>query len=254
MEGKNMKILILDIETFPNGVWTWGLWKQNIAPSQVDKPQYVACWGAKWLGSKDTMYSDVRDGTKTMLKGIHKLLDQADVVVHQNGKRFDIPMLNTEFVKHGMKPPSPYKQVDLLETSKQRFRFPSNKLEYIAPALGVGHKIKQNITFELWLLCLQNDPVAWARMKRYNLQDVRLAERVYKKYLPWIANHPHYGSFGGKSESCPNCGGTHVQRRGYAVASLKRYPRFQCQNTKCGKWFRSNISIPKHKIARYVGI
>lgn len=200
------------------------------------------------------MYADVRSGIITMLKGIHKLLDEADVVVHQNGKKFDIPMLNTEFVKHGMKPPSPYKQVDLRDTSKQQFRFPSNKLEYIAPALGVGHKIKQNITFELWLQCLEGDELAWKRMERYNKQDVRLAERVYKKYLPWIKNHPHYGSYGKDAEVCPNCGGKHLHRRGTTVANLKRYPRFQCQNLGCGRWFRSNNSIPKTRIARYVGI
>lgn len=200
------------------------------------------------------MYDDIRSGEAKMLKGIHKLLDEADVVVHQNGERFDIPMLNTEFVKRGMKPPAPFKQVDLKKTSKQQFRFPSNKLEYIAPALGVGHKIKQNITFELWLDCLKGDDLAWARMKRYNLMDVRLAERVYKKYLPWIKNHPHYGSYGNNAEVCPNCGGSHVQRRGYTVANLKRYPRFQCQSERCGKWFRSNLAIPNRKVPRYVGI
>ncbi|NIV35232.1 MAG: hypothetical protein GWN58_38990, partial [Anaerolineae bacterium] len=48
-----------------------------------------------------------------MLEGAWELLDEADAVVHYNGKKFDIPTLNREFVKYGFTPPSPYKQIDL---------------------------------------------------------------------------------------------------------------------------------------------
>lgn len=250
-----MNILTLDIETAPNKVWTWGLYNQFVSPSQVIEGHSVLCWAAKWLGDARMMYDSVFNSSpKQMIKRIHKLLDHADVVVHQNGESFDIPMLNTEFVKMGMMPPSPFKQVDLKRVSRKKFRFPSSKLEYLATALDLGEKLKDDVRFELWIKCMAKDPKAWAIMEKYNKQDVVLAERLYLKYLPWIKNHPHYGSYGADPEVCPNCGGKHVQRRGYAVASLKRYPRFQCQNPKCGRWFRSNIAVPNEKIPRYIGI
>lgn len=247
-----MRILILDIETFPNLCWTWGLWQQNVAPSQVVRGQYVACWAAKWLGESGIHFASVQDGTKEMLHGIHALLDEADVVVHQNGKRFDIPMLNTEFIKNGIKPPSPFKQVDLKETSKRQFRFPSSKLEYIVKALSLGEKVKTD--FELWTACMKGDDKAWRLMEKYNKQDVVLTEKLYKTYLPWITNHPNQGSYGPIREVCPNCAGRHIERRGYAVANLKQYPKLHCLNPHCGRWFRSNMAVPNKKVVRYVGI
>lgn len=250
-----MNILVLDIETAPNLVWVWGFFKQYISPSQVVKSQRVLCFAAKWLGEEKMHYASVHGvGEKAMLEKIHALLDKADVVVHQNGQRFDIPMLNTEFLKHGMKPYSPIKQVDLKKVSKDQFRWPTNKLEYVAEAMKIGSKLTEVVRFELWTDCMAGDEAAWEKMEDYNKQDVVLAEKLYNKYLPWIKNHPHHGSYGADAEVCPNCAGKHVQRRGYAVASLKKYPRFQCQNSKCGKWFRSNIPVPNKKIPRYIGV
>lgn len=246
-----LRILFLDIETAPNVVYTWGLFKQNIAPSQVIEGHYVLCWAAKWLGEREMMFDSVhKSSTKHMLKGIHKLLDEADVVVHQYGAKFDIPMLNTEFVKHGMKPPSPYKQVDLKKVSSDQFRFPSSKLEYVVSALKIGKKLKEGVTFELWIRCLKGENAAWALMEKYNRRDTALLEPLYLKYLPWIKNHPNYGAFQTNKEVCPNCGGTHLQRRGFSVARLLRYPRYQCQD--CGKWFKSNEALPRRKTRRYV--
>ena len=49
------KILLLDIETAPNKVYTWGLWNQNIGLSQIIQEGYLLCWGAKWLGKRGVM-------------------------------------------------------------------------------------------------------------------------------------------------------------------------------------------------------
>ncbi len=43
----------------------------------------------------DSVYKSDR---KSMLKSIHSLMDEADAIVHYNGNRFDIPMLNKEFL------------------------------------------------------------------------------------------------------------------------------------------------------------
>lgn len=249
-----MKILFLDIETAPNEVYTWGLYNQFISPSQVKKGQYVLCWSAKWLDEdKITFDSIYKSSVKDMLLHIHKLLDRADVVVHQNGKSFDIPMLNTEFVKHGILPTSPYKQVDLKKTSQRVFRFPTSKLEYVAKALKIGEKLKDDVKFELWLECMAMKEEAWIKMEKYNIQDTLLAEKLYMKYRPWITNHPNYGSYGKDSEVCPHCGSKHLQKRGYRVVKLLKYPQYHCQD--CGAWFRSNKALKRDKgMARYVGI
>lgn len=248
-----MKILLLDIETAPNLSWTWGLWNQNIAPNQVAKAQSVLCWAAKWLGHSDMMFDSVhRSGEKQMLQGMHKLLDEADVVVHFYGSRFDIPMLNTEFIKLGMLPPSPYKQLDLKKVTKDMFRFPSGKLAFVSKALKIGQKLEEGVNFDLWLECLKGNDEAWKTMEEYNRQDVTLLEGLYYRYLPWISNHPNYGAYSERKEVCPNCGGSNYQHRGTQVVRLLSYPRFQCLS--CGKWFRSNTAVERKKTNRYVGI
>lgn len=186
-----------------------------------------------------------------MLKSIHKLLDEADVVVHFYGSKFDIPMLNSEFVKHGMNPPSPFKQVDLKKVCSEQFRFPSNKLEYVVKALKIGEKIDTD--FKLWTACMAGEDTAWKQMEAYNRNDTVLLEGLYDRLMPWIKNHPNHGSYGDNKEVCPNCGGQHLQRRGTRVVRLLKYPQFQCQD--CGTWFRSNEAIPnRKKVSRYVGI
>ena len=180
-----MKILPLDIETAPNRAFVWGLWDQNVATSQVIESSYILCWAAKWLDGKEMFFDSVRSGRppNEMLARIWELLDEADVVVHYNGLKFDIPTLNKEFIKHGMPPPSPYKQLDMMRVVKQAFRFESNKLDYVSAALKIGQKTKHE-GFALWVKCMDGDPAAWRKMERYNKGDVRLLERLYKRLRP----------------------------------------------------------------------
>jgi DNA polymerase elongation subunit (family B) len=235
-----VKILLLDIETAPNTAYVWGLWKQNIPISSLVDSGYVMCWAAKWLGDNFTYFDSVhRSKPKQMLKNIHAMLEEADAVIHYNGSRFDIPTLNKEFLLHGMHPPASYAQIDLLRTVRSEFRFVSNKLDYIARALGVGQKTK-HAGFELWIQCMANDPKAWEQMEEYNINDVVILEEVYHKLLPWIKNHPNHGVVDGETAVCPNCGSKHLQRRGYAYTTAGKYQRFQCKD--CGTWSRGRKS------------
>lgn len=246
-----MKILFLDIETAPTTAYVWNIWQENVGLKQIKEYGHILCWAAKWLGKNEVMFDSIHSGRKNMLAGMHKLMDEADVVVSFYGSRFDVPTLNAEFVKYGFLPPAPYKQVDLKQVCKNKFKLISNKLAYVVEYFGIGKKIDTD--FSLWEGCMRNDPASWRKMERYNRHDTRLVEALYKKILPWITNHPNHGSHGGNREVCPNCGEHHVQRRGSTVVRLLRYPRFQCQG--CGTWFRSNDAIPnRKKVTRYVGI
>jgi DNA polymerase elongation subunit (family B) len=236
-----MKILLLDIETAPNLVHVWGLYDQNVAINQIQAAGYVLCWAAKWYGDKEVMFDSVyASRPKKMLKGIHKLIDQADVVVHYNGTKFDMPTLNKEFVLNELHPPAPYKQVDLLRTARSQFRFPSNKLDYVAQALGLGNKIKHP-GHTLWVNCMAGDAEAWETMEKYNKQDVNLLEKVYDRLMPWIKAHPNHGIYDEPGiPVCPNCGSHQLQRRGFARTIANKYARYQCTN--CGTWSKEPFS------------
>lgn len=236
-----MKILILDIETAPNKVYSWGLFKQNIALNQIDEPGYTLSWAAKWFGEKKMMFSSLfADGKHYMIRDIHALLDEADIVIHYNGSRFDIPTLNQEFILEGLKPPAPVQEIDLLKTARQKFRLLSNKLEYIVQHLGIGEKYKHE-GMSLWTKCMDGDEEAWATMQKYNEHDVLLLEKLYPIFLPWIKNHPNTALFRTDAKMvCPNCESQNLHKRGHAHTKTMLYQRYQCQS--CGTWSRERLT------------
>ena len=239
-----IKTLLLDLETAPNRVFTWGLFNQNIAINQIDKPGYILCWAAKWLGTKEMIFSSIHNNPRiSMLTPIYALLEEADSVIHYNGTKFDLPTLHQEFLRNDFGPPAPTIEIDLLRTVRRKFRLPSNKLAFVAEYLGVGSKMK-NSGFELWRGCMAEDPKAWAEMKRYNIQDVLLLEKVYNVLLPWIPNHPNQGLFVDSTAIlCPRCGNTSITKRGFAYTKTQVYQRYQCGG--CGSWSRArSTSLP----------
>jgi hypothetical protein len=239
-----MKLLLLDIENSPHLGYVWGLWQQNVALSQLVSVTHILCYAAKWLDSDEVYFDSLQKSSKKkMLKGIHKLIDEADAVIHYNGQRHDMPHLNREFMEVGLNPPSPYKQIDLLITAKRQFKFPSNKLEYIAKALGVGEKMKTS-GFELWLGCMRDDKQAWAEMMAYNIQDVLILEKVYYKLQPWIKGHANHSLHSVNTLVCPRCGGTHLHKRGFSYTLASKFQRYQCN--ACGGWLKDN-TILNHK-------
>lgn len=231
------KLLFLDIETAPNLALVWGLFDQNISPNHVLASSYVLCWAAKWEGRSAMQFDSIHRSSKiNMLRRIHALLDEADIVIHYNGRKFDTPTLNKEFVKAGMLPPSPYKQVDMLLVCRSVFRFESNKLDSVTQSLSIGRKVRHP-GFELWVKCMNKDAKAWRLMERYNKMDVRLLEQVYHRLLPWISKHPLIAATN-NGLVCPKCGSRKTQRRGEALTRTAMFYRYQCQ--KCGGWFRSS--------------
>jgi hypothetical protein len=226
----------LDCETSPNTAYVWGLWDQNIAIKQIIDSSYLLCYSAKWLGEEQIFFDSCQKSLpKHMLEGIHTLMDEADAIIHYNGNRFDIPVLNREFLTHGFAPPSPAKQVDLYLTVRKQFKFASNKLDYVAQQLGLGQKKDTN--FALWVGCMQGDLDSWTKMEEYNVQDVILLEAVYNVVKPWIKNHANHGLYTEGGLVCPNCGGNHYTKRGFAFTHAGKYQRFQCKG--CGNWFRA---------------
>lgn len=235
----------------PTLAFVWGLRDQNIGLNQIVEPGKLLCWAAKWLGEEKVHYASVRQRKPLQMLGkIHKLLDDADAVVHYNGKSFDIKHLNREFLEHGFHPPSPYKQIDLLQTARQNFRFLSNKLQYVLQALEVGEK-QDSGGFETWVKCLKGDAEAWEKMKTYNMADVTELEKLYTKLLPWIKGHPNRAHYSADKEQCPHCGSESFQQRGYYRGNAYTYKKYSCNS--CRKWFRS-VKSDGGRQAVYTGI
>lgn len=235
-----MKILLFDIETAPNLGYIWGKYEQNVI--RYTKEGYMLCFAYKWLGEKTTkayslqdfpLYKKDKGNDKELVKKLWELFDEADIVVAHNGDHFDIRKANGYFIKAGLKPPSPYRTVDTKKQARRAFMFNSNKLDDIGDYLGIGRKMDTG-GFELWEGCMAGDKDCWAKMVKYNKQDVILLENVYNRLLPWM-KHPDIGFTG----ECPNCSSCNLQRRGFAMTRKTSKQRFQCQD--CGAWSQEVI-------------
>ena len=232
-----MRILTVDIETSPAIVYTWGLHKVYISPGQIIQPTRMLCFAAKWTDEKKVHYgSEFHDGEEGMVRKLWDLLDEADAVVHYNGTSFDIPHINREFLLHGYGPPSPFAQIDLWRTVRSQFKFMSNKLDSVCQILDLGGKAAHE-GFDLWKNCLAGDSSAWGRMKRYNMQDVRLTEELYDALKPWLKSHPSVNLVDGQRHACPTCGSFDLTKRGFARTKVSTFQQYQCND--CGSYSRA---------------
>ena len=253
MEGP--KILIMDIENGPVLADVWALFKQYISLEQIRKDWIVMSWSAKWAG-QDEIYSDTLfrhakaykkdpEDDSQILKTLHPMLCEADIVVGHNVSAFDLPKIRARMLLHGIQPFPPVQEIDTLKIAKQHFKFTSNKLAYIAKALGVGEK-EDTGGHLLWASCQRGDKVSWDMMERYNRKDVILTEGVYNLLAPWSKSHPNAGLYtDGEWPVCTVCGSTQIRREGFAYTTVGKYQRFQCKD--CGKFLRSRENVANRK-------
>ena len=225
------KILLLDIETMAAKAYVWSLWGDNIGVNQLIEPSRVICWAAKWLGEKETEFAaEWAGGRKRMLRRIFKLLQQSDAVLTYNGDKFDLPKLMGEFAVAHMGHPGPITSIDLYKTSR-KLGFISNKLEFVAPHLRIGEKVK-HAGFPLWKGVDNGNPASQELMEAYNREDTALLEELYMFLRPFVKNHPFLGET--DSRHCPVCEGSRVQKRGSRRTKAFVIERLQCQD--CGSW------------------
>jgi hypothetical protein len=249
------KILIFDIETSPVTSYIWSLRQKYIPIDMLKSNQFILCWAAKWLGSDEVIAQKLPDNKKLykknkeddskILEVLWKLLDEADMVVAHNAKRFDVPVVNGRFLFHGMKPPSPYKIIDTLIIARREFRLISNKLDYLGEYLGVGKKNKTD--FDLWLGCMSGNKASWKEMMAYNVEDTLLLERVYLQLRAWDKMHPNFGLYvNDLKPMCAACGSDALIKKGTEKTQVGMYQRYTCK--ECGHPNRGRYTIlPKDK-------
>lgn len=267
----SMRVLHLDIETTPAQVWTYGLWNQNIGIGQIERPPEIMGWATRWHGEPAStckyewspQWAAPGHEKDPTFERLWEQLDEATHVVHFNGKTFDMPWINHEFIKQGVnggRPPSPYKQIDLMKQLRRNVRSISNKLAFLSTdLLGFEGKVEAN-ALTLFLEIYRAEEAmrtvlpgsdayakanrAWgaarAKLERYCRQDVNLMPKMLDAALPWITGL-NTNAYTGELNGCPNCGGTRLQKRGSAYTLVSRFQRYRCND--CGTWSRDKKSL-----------
>ena len=254
------KVLILDIESSPIIAHVWGLFNNDVALNQIVSDWHIMSFAAKWLDSKEVIYADQKDekdisNDKKLLKKVWKLLDEADLVVGQNSKAFDIKKLNARFIINGMQPPSAYRQIDTKLLAKKSFAFTSNKLEYMTDKLCTNHKKTKHSKFHghtLWVECLKGNKAAWKEMKDYNIQDVLSTEELFLKLEPW-GRDINYQVYDEDGEITCMCGDPDFIKNGFYYTNGSKFQKYRCRS--CGAEVRDKENlVPKDIRKKHKGV
>ena len=95
-----MKIILWDIETSPIKAYTWGLFPKSIHHDNIIEDFKILCVAWKELGSKKaesvTIFdSGKKDDDLNVVKKVHEVLSDADIIVGHNGDKFDLKRSTT---------------------------------------------------------------------------------------------------------------------------------------------------------------
>jgi uncharacterized protein YprB with RNaseH-like and TPR domain len=213
------RVLYWDIETSLELVSVFDLkYNDFIDPSNIYQERHLISAAWQWEGEEKvhsvslldfpSMFKKDPHNDKGVCEKLHEVLSSADCLVAHNGDSFDTKYVETRMLFHGLSPLPVIPSIDTYKIAKNRFKFNSNKLDYLGHYLGLGRKIQT--TKGLWLGALKGDPKAIKEMVTYNKQDVVLLKKVFQKLQPFCQNHINRQLFG-QTEGCPRCGSKKVQ-------------------------------------------
>lgn len=239
MKEIKRKRLFFDIETSPNIGFFWSAgYKLNVPYTNIIKERAIICICYKWE-DEDKLYSltwDEDQDDRAMLEKFICIANEASELVGHNCNKFDISWIRTRCLFHGIPCFPKYTTIDTLTQARSKFRFNSNRLDYIAQFLNVGAKTETG--FELWKdIVLNKDPKALKQMVEYCKNDVVILEKVYSRLSNYFPHKFHYGAYEnlGDKTTCPECGSHNlkfIQRRYTATGTA----RIQVQCADCFKY------------------
>lgn len=245
------KILYIDIENSRMVVEfeTYSLYNiDNIHPRHIKHDWYITCAAWAWLDNKKqkvgkvetvavndfpSFKKDFRDD-RQVVKKLHKVLSQADLIIGHNSDSFDIKKINYKFIKYGLPSIDLPPTVDTLKAARKYTRSSSNKLYYLAKEFGVSMKI--DLPSSVMWAADNGCEKSLKKLVHYNKGDIRAGSELYFKMLPYIKNHPHISKITGTHSKdvlqCQNCGSKKMQSKGIRATKTGRYRYYRCK--QCG--------------------
>lgn len=245
LEGLN--VLIWDIETSLMLLSKFNLYEERISHENIEQDWNIICGSFKQAGSKEVHHVHVTKNLtcdKTVAAKLAKAIESADILVHHNGDKFDLKKLNARLYLNNLPPlPNKITTVDTLKLARKYFAFTSNRLDYLAKAIGIPGKIKSKTN--LWQRILRGDKTAVREMVKYCDYDVVMLEKVFYRMAPFC-DLPNFDDIRRKKDlknkkditggKCPQCLSSKIIFRGKTKATSATAQR-QLSCNSCGHWF-----------------
>jgi DNA polymerase elongation subunit (family B) len=239
-QTSEIKRLFFDIETSYYLVPTFQFWKVNINPDNILREKKIICIAYKWQYEDKVhvlKWDENQDDTK-LIKDFIQVIKDADELIAHNGDKFDIKELRTRAILTGNLMFPIYRTLDTLKKSRQYFRFPSNKLDYLGKVLNVGRKLDHE-GMKLWIdICEHKNKASLKKMIEYCVQDVAVLEDVYFALSPYIYHNTNMAVLkGGEKWHCPECASQNVQLS-HTDATAMGYIKRHMKCNSCRKFYK----------------
>ena len=258
--GRQLKVLVYDIETAPAVSHIWRADMRFIPQNMMIHDIFMLTYSARWWGSDAPTWSArvtkkevlARDDKRVVTK-LGNDMRQADVIVAHNGDKFDWPIVNGRLALNGLPPLGFKTKIDTLKLSRKHFGFSHHNLDYLGKIFGEGQKIPT--TWELWERCVAGDTKALKEMDAYCQHDVDLLDRVFSRMLPYVDRVARlYEAVQQEEDICLYCGSKNKRARGHYRTQAGVFLKLEClgqlpDGSTCGKYRRARASI-RHKKAQ----
>jgi uncharacterized protein YprB with RNaseH-like and TPR domain len=116
---------------------------------------------------------------------IRDILNNADMLISWNGRRFDWKFLQTRLMMHGETPLQPALHIDVYYQSRYKLLLASNRLDHVDRFLH-GDSEKTSLHGQIWQKAACGDRGSLDYVVEHCEKDVGVLERVFYDLKPFI--------------------------------------------------------------------
>lgn len=245
---KKPTILIWDLESSLLEGYFFRIWQENIPMRRIKKQAHLLSASFAYNDEPVQGYRLTPEQVKTgddfdVVRKVVEAVNNCDLMITFNGKRFDVKLLNTRALFWGLPPVKSPKHIDLFEQSKRVFKFPSNSMQNVSMYLGEKGKLETSGS-NLWERCAEWENYeecekALIEMVTYGNQDIEATRDLYKRFQGWMKGVPNLGIITNevtenKTLRCIHCGGDDIfplDQKTYT--SVSSFDLYRCAKTSC---------------------
>jgi len=243
-----MNRLFWDIETSLGLYWAWRCGRKvSLSYENIFVEPAIICICYKWEKC-DTVYSmtwDCEEPLKwddsNMIRKFREVAKGADEIIAHNGNNFDLKWINTRCLMAGVGPMPIITPVDTLRMTRSKFRFQSNRLDYLSKRMGGDGKLHTD--FGLWVKTCLGDKKALREMVEYCKNDVVVVQDYHKWIQSFCNAESHAGAAMGRGRwTCPHDGSENVTKNGsrHTSMGIKKW-KMQCKD--CNKNYQISDKV-----------
>lgn len=258
----NNRILILDVERV-DGITQQHYWDRGDLKNRyvhyetvIRHPRTtIVC--AKWYDSDEVVRLAEWDkgGRKQFLRKVHRLMEQADIIIGHNVEKADVPWLKGDLhIEAGLPPLPPFKTVDTLKVLRTEFKSgaPFKSLDAFTQIVGIPSKTDHYDRYAMERAVTDKSVEDRERLTEYCAGDVIATQWLLDWLRPHIRNHPALFVDGeSKLNVCNRCGSSETLpcSKRY-VANVLTYQMLKCAH--CKGYRRLSIDSERMSIVRGV--